>query len=210
MRIADVIVERRSNPELNPKVPFSQQVDAIIKKHGGTINDYWINSSAVDHLGFYGGNKKHPIPWRTRPGQAFDVPTKPFQQQRKYRSAEYATIGTATYSGTGPRNVKYGLWFMPLKAALPSLNDATYTYLRNFVFLVKLKDDAWLQPVDPMGTTRANLIGINPPAGKHKVGQFNRDTNIAVLFEPAFNIVGKWTKQEILNNARREQARQQP
>jgi hypothetical protein len=53
--------------------------------------------------------------------------------------------------------------------------------------------------------TRANLIGIKPPAGKHKVGQYNSYSNIAVFFEPAYKIVGKWTAQEIKNNARREQ-----
>lgn len=205
MKINDVIVERRSNPEVNVKVPLSQQIDAIIKKHGGTIDDYWVSSTQLDKLGFYGGDSTYYRPEITRPGKAPVVPMKPFQSQRKFQSPEYATYAVPIENQPGSVEQKYGLWFMPLKAAFNSLSKATYPYLRNFVFLVKLNDDAWLQPVNLLQKTRTNLIGIRPPAGKHKVGQYNSDSQIAVFFEPAYKIVGKWTKQEILNNARREQ-----
>lgn len=205
MRAQEFVIERRANPEVNVKVPFVQQVDAIIKKNGGTINDYWVSSTDVDRLGFYGGDSTHPKPEVTRPGKAVVVPTEPFKGQRKYHSPEYATYAGSEYSGSGQAQYKYGLWFMPLSFALKSLNNATYPYLRKFVFLVKLNDDAWLQPVDSLQKTRANLIGIKPPPGKHKVGQYNSFSHIAVLFKPAYKIVGKWTGQEIKNNARREQ-----
>lgn len=205
MRVNEIITERRANPEVNVKVPFPQQVRAIIEKNGGTIDDYWVSSTHLDKLGFYGGDGSHPRPEITRPGKAVVVPTEPFKAQRKYHSPEYATYAGSEYSGTGQAQYKYGIWFMPLEASFQSLNNASYPYLRNFVFLVKLNDDAWLQPVDALQKTRANLIGIKPPQGKHKVGQYNPSSNIAVFFEPAYKIVGKWTAQEIKNNARREQ-----
>lgn len=205
MRAAEIITERRSNPEVNVKVPLSQQIDAIIKKHGGTIDDYWVSSTQLDKLGFYGGDSTYYRPEITRPGKAPVVPMKPFHAQRKFHSPEYATYAVPIENQPQNAEQKYGLWFMPLKAAFQSLNNATYPYLRNFVFLVKLNDDAWLQPVSLLQKTRTNLIGIRPSTGKHKVGQYNSDSQIAVFFEPAYKIVGKWTKQEILNNARREQ-----
>lgn len=205
MLVNDIIVERRASPGVNVKVPFAQQVNDIIKKNGGTINDYWVSSTHLDKLGFYGGDSNHPRPEITRPGKAVVVPTKAFQSQRKYHSPEYATYAGSEYSGSGQAQYKYGIWFMPLKACFQSLNNATYPYLRNFVFLVKLNDDAWVQPVDALQKTRANLIGIKPPPGKHKIGQYNSASNIAVFFEPAYKIVGKWTGEEIKNNARREQ-----
>lgn len=204
MRVLEITAEGRSNPALNAKVPLSQQINAIVKKNGGTINDYWVSSTTVDRLGFYGGDSSHPKPEVTRPGKAMVVPTQPFKGQTKYHSPEFATYGGAEYSGNDNVQQKYGLWFMPLKDSFMSLNNGSYPYLRNFVFLVKLNDDAWLQPVNQLQKTRANLIGIRPPAGKHKVGQYNPDSEIAVLFEPAYKIVGKWTKDEIMNNARRE------
>lgn len=204
MRIVDLL-EKRAQPELNPKIPLSQQIHSIMKKYGGTIDDYWVSSTTVDRLGFYGGDKTHPKPEVTRPGKAMVVPTQAFKGQAKYHSPEFATYGGAEYSGSGTTQQKYGLWFMPLKASLRSLENATYPYLREFVFLVKLNDDAWLQPVNSLQKVRANLVGIKPPAGKHKIGQFNPSSNIAVFFEPAYKIVGKWTKSEIVNNARREQ-----
>jgi len=205
MRITDIITERRSNPELNVKVPFGQQIQQAIQKNGGTIDDYWVSSTSVDRLGFYGGDSNYARPEVTRPGKAPVVPTQAFQGQRKFRSPEYATY--AQPIETQPKNVqqKYGIWFMPLKSVQRELVTGMYPYLRNFLFLVKLNDNAWLQPVNTLQNIRANLVGINPPQGKHKVGQYNSSSNIAVFFEPAYKVVGKWTKQEIMNSARRDQ-----
>lgn len=203
MKINDIINEARSNAAMNPKLSLRQQIDAIIKKNGGTINDYWISSTTVDHLGFYGGDKNAPNPATTRPGRAMVTPTQAFKGQTKYMAPEFATYGKDYVAPPGAEQ-KYGIWFMTLKSSLPKLEQGTYPYMRNFVFLVKVNDDAWLQPVDSLQRLRTNLIGIRPPAGKHKVGQFNANSDIAVFFEPAYKIVGKWNAQEIANNSRRE------
>lgn len=204
MKIVELL-ELRSRPEQNLKVSINQQIQEIIKKHGGTIDNYWVSSTGANRLGFYGGDSTFSKPELTRPGKALVVPTEPFKSQMKYHSSEFATYGGAEYSGSGTAQEKYGLWFMPLKYALPQINKNAYEYQRKYLWLVKLNDDAWLQPVNTLQRIRANIIGIKPPAGKRKVGQYNPDSKIAVLFEPAYKIVGKWTSTEIKNNARREQ-----
>ena len=173
--LVNEITERRASPKLNVKVPFSQQVQQIIQRNGGTIDDYWVSSTSVDRLGFYGGDKSYPI---SRPGKAPVVPTQAFQSQRKFRSPEYATY--AVPLDTQPKNVeqKYGLWFMPLKASFQSLNHGMYPYLRKFVWLVKLNDDAWVQPVSALQRTKANLLGAKPPKGQHKIGQQDKKSGI--------------------------------
>jgi hypothetical protein len=77
-------------------------------------------------------------------------------------------------------------------------------FANKFTFLIKLKPDAWLQPIDLLNKARANLVGIKPPAGKRRVGQYNANSKIAVLFEPAFDIVGKWTQEELISSGRRK------
>lgn len=205
MRADEFIFERRSNTAMNVKLPISTQIQQIIQKNGGTIDDYWVSSTTVDRLGFYGGSNRGTNPEVTRPGKAPVVPTKAFQGQRKYRAPEYATY--AQPLDTQPKDTKtqYGLWFMPLKSAIKGLTVGRYPYMREYLFLVKLKDDAWLQPVNTLQKLKANLVGIKPPPGKRKVGQYNSSSNIAVLFEPAFNIVGKWTKEELMRDVRRNQ-----
>lgn len=195
MRILELLTELRSHPAQNPKVLVSQQVKNIIAKHGGTIDDYWIHNSAVDHLGFYGGDKNAVGQGASgapaKPMAAYVVPDKPFSQQLKYTAAERG--------GAAPADAekKHGLWFSPLKPNLGMMDGNFLPFPNKFTFLIKLNDDAWLQPINTAQRVRANLIGINPPKGKRKVGQYNPSSQIAVLFEPAFKIVGKWTQDEL-------------
>jgi hypothetical protein len=195
MKIHELLSELRSNPAQNIKVSVSQQVQDIIKKYGGTIDDYWIHNSAVDHLGFFGGDKNAQRDYwtspRTTPMKAPVVPGKAFSKQLQYTSAERG--GVAPKGGES----KHGLWFSPLKPNLQFMDGGNLPFSNNFTFLIKLNDDAWLQPINLAQKVRTNLIGINPPEGKHKVGQYNPSSHIAVLFEPAFKVVGKWTQEEI-------------
>jgi hypothetical protein len=197
MRIQELLAEKRSHPDLNIKAPVSQQIQAIIAKHGGTADDYWIHNSAVDHLGFYGGDKnavgQGTYGGAATPMKAPVVPGKAFSKQLQYTAAERG--GVAPKGG----EKKHGLWFSPLKPNLKGIDRGFLPFPNKFTFLVKLNDDAWLQPINLLQKARANLIGIKPPAGKKKVGQYNPSTKIAVLFDPAFEIVGKWTEDEISN-----------
>jgi hypothetical protein len=205
MLVNDIITERRRNPDLNIKVPLGQQIQQIIQRNGGTIDDYWVSSTPGDKLGFHGGDNTSARPEATRPGRAPVVPTGALQGQRGFRSAEFATYAVPLDQQPKNTQTKYGIWFMPLKGVQQQLVTGMYPYLKNFLFLVKLNDDAWLQPVNTLQNIRASLVGINPPRGKHKVGQYNPSSDIAVFFEPAYKVVGKWTKAEIKNSVRRDQ-----
>jgi hypothetical protein len=202
MRINEIILEKRSHADINPKVPVSQQVLDLIKKHGGTIDDYWIHNSSVDRLGFYGGNKnakgQGTYGGAAKPMSAYVVPDKAFSSQLKYKAAERG--------GTAPSGAekKPGLWFSPLKPNLKGLDGNYIAFPNKYTFLVKLNDDAWLQPINLAQKIRTTLIGIKPPAGKKKVGQYNPSTQIAVLFDPAFKVIGKWTEQELVNSGMRK------
>lgn len=195
------INELRANPEKNIKLPISQQIMQIVSQNGGTIDDYWIHSSPVDHIGFFGGSKF----------DAVDVSTEPMQGQFKLSNPEFGrdkylrNSPTAQSKGT---KAKPGVWLSPLKKVIKKIDLGRVPYAgafndSGFVFLVKLKDGSWLQPVNKMQMLRTNLVGINPPKGKRKVGIYNPTSGIAVVFEPVWNIVGKWTAQEVKNQATR-------
>jgi len=202
MRAQEFITELRSHAAQNPRIPVSQQVKNIMAKHGGTIADYWIHNSAVDHLGFYGGDKNAQSAdgWSqpARPMKAPVVPGQAFSGQLKYGAAERG------YQAPKDAEKRYGLWFSPLGPNLAHMDGGILPFANKFTFLIKLKPDAWLQPIDLLNKARANLVGIKPPAGKHRVGQYNANSKIAVLFEPAFDIVGKWTQEELISSGRRK------
>lgn len=203
MRIQELVNERRSNPKINPKRTFRQEIMAIVDRHGGELDRYWISSSLVDRLGFYGGDSSHPRPEVTRPGRALVVPTRAFSGQIRFHSPEYATYGGADYTGIGKPQESYGVWFMPLTKSLELLERGQYPYLRNYLFLVKQRDTAWLQPVNSLQRLRANIVGISPPRGQEKVGQYNPSTGIAVFFRPAYDVVGRWTRDELSRSVAR-------
>jgi len=80
MRANDFITELRSHAAQNPRIPVSQQVKNIMATHGGTIADYWIHNSAVDHLGFYGGDKNaQPADGWSQPARPMKAPVVPGQ-----------------------------------------------------------------------------------------------------------------------------------
>jgi len=215
MRANEFIVERRANPDLNVKMPISQQIQQIIQKNGGTIDDYWIHCSPVEHVGFYGGGHtkvdsndpavlprdSSPVGTPDRPMQAKVIPSKPFQGQ----VLNYDNVERGFRNRGKPRaaDEKNGLWLSPLKPNFEYIDNGVLPFQNKFVFLVKLNDDAWVQPVNVLNKIKANLVGIKPPKGKHKIGQYNSSSQIAVIFEPAFKVVGQWTISEIQKQAQR-------
>ena len=79
------LFELRRNPTVNIKQDFYTQISQIIKKNGGSIDDYFIHNSSVDRIGFYGGTSRKPdaSPWEkdSRPMSAPVVRSKPFGKQ---------------------------------------------------------------------------------------------------------------------------------
>lgn len=143
------------------KVSVKDQILADIKKQGGNVNDYYIRFTNVNQLGF-------------SPKQAFgrspDIDDPAFD---------------AHYIGRGKG--KPALWFYPLSYYL---KDSTYLYGTEhpYVWLVKLKSDAWLQPVN------YKTNEVKPaPAGKERVGLL-RLTNppAAIFFKHGWNLVGTY------------------
>jgi len=134
------------------------QIIADVRKNGP--GEYFVRTTAVDRLGFSARQLFGRSPDMDDP--AFDV----------------------DYIGAG--NGRPALWFYPLKDYLKS-NDL-YATESPYVWLVKLKDNAWLQ------TARRGATGVqSAPAGKKRVG-IMRISNppAAIFFEPGFDLIGRY------------------
>ena len=144
------------------KVPsIRQQIIDAVKQKGGSINDYFIRFTDTDKLGF---SAKQGF------GQTPDVDDPKF-------SVDY--IG----QGYGRR----ALWFYPLSYYL---NDKYGTYATDlpYVWLVKLKPNAWMQTVKP----RDNKIQP-APEGKERVGMIRMSKPpAAIFFTHGFDVVGSY------------------
>lgn len=144
------------------KVPsVRNQIIADVKKHGGSADDYFVRYTDADKMGFSA---------RQRFAHTPDVDHPKF-------NVDY--IG----HGEGRRS----LWFYPLKMYLDQ-SKTLYASEQPYVWLVKLKPDAWLQPVN-RGDTQVKAA----PAGKERVGMIRMSQPpAAIFFKPAFDIVGKY------------------
>lgn len=145
---------------LEAKVPsIRDQILADVKKHGP--GDYFVRFTNSDKLGFSA---------RQAFGQTPDVDHPKF-------SIDY--IG----AGTGRR----ALWFYPLSYWLKEKNDA-YATNQPYVWLVKLKPDAWLQTVK----SGDNKIK-DAPQGKERVGILRMSSPpAAIFFTYGFDVVGRY------------------
>ena len=143
------------------KVPsVRDQIIADVKKHGGDINEYFVRFTSMDKLGFSAGQTF---------GQTPDVDDPKFD-------VDY--IGT----GTGRR----ALWFYPLSTYLK--DKQVYASEQPYVWLVKLKPDAWLQTVK-----RGDRQVIPAPQGKQRVGILRKSSPpAAIFFKPGYDVVGKY------------------
>ena len=142
------------------KVSVKDQILQAARKNGGDMDDYFVRFSKVDKLGYSAKQ------WFGR---------SPDADHPKF-DADY--IG----SGVG----KPALWFYPLKFYLAE-RDPYGTEQPN-AWLVKLRPDAWLQPM------KIGQKGIQqPPAGKERVGLIRlTSTPAAIFFKPAFDVVGQF------------------
>ena len=140
------------------KTSIKDQILADVRKNGP--GEYFVRSTAVDKLGYSARQFFGRSPDMDDP--AFDV----------------------DYIGSGKG--RPALWFYPLKEYLKSQD--LYANENPYVWLVKLKPTAWLQPA------RRGTKGVSPaPQGKQRVGIMRMsDSPAAIFFEPAFDVVGRY------------------
>ena len=140
------------------KVSVKDQILADVRKHGA--GEYFVRTTAVDRLGFSA---------RQKFGRSPDMDDANFD---------------VDYIGAGKG--RPALWFYPLKEYLRSKD--LYATESPYVWLVRLRDNAWLQPA------RRGTSGVAPaPQGKQRVG-IMRHSNppAAIFFAPAFDVVGRY------------------
>jgi len=140
------------------KVSIKDQIIADVRKNGP--GEYFVRTTAVDKLGF--SSRQHF-------GRSPDMDDPNFD---------------VDYIGAGKG--RPALWFYPLKDYLN--NNDLYATESPYVWLVKLRDNAWLQPA------RRGAKGVQPaPEGKQRVGIVRMSNPpAAIFFSPAFDVVGRY------------------
>lgn len=135
-----------------------QQIINDVAKYGA--GEYFVRFTSVDKLGF---SAKQTF------GRSPDVDDPDFD-------IDY--IGT----NKGRRAV----WFYPLSFYLKS--KQAYATDSPYIWLVKLRPDAWLQPVKS-GDKKIK----SSPEGKERVGILRASmTPAAIFFKPGFELIGKY------------------
>ncbi len=137
------------------------QIIADIRKHGGDISDYFVRFTDQNKLGFSAKQRFSKTPDIDHPAFDFD----------------------ALGQNVGRRS----LWFYPLSYFLKEQYGA-YATEKPFVWLVKLKPNAWLQPV------KYNTKKFEPaPKGKQRVGILRLSIPpAAVFFTYGFDLIGSY------------------
>lgn len=143
------------------KVSVKDQIINTVKRDGGRPEEYFVRFTDIDKLGFSA---------RQQFGRSLDVDHPDYYPD---------------YIGAGKGNP--ALWFYPLKTYI-SDNDL-YAIEKPYVWLVRLKPNAWLQPVDAKTTTKQEA-----PQGKERVGMMKniRPFPAAIFFKHGFDVVGKF------------------
>jgi len=138
-----------------------EKVLAAVKKDGGNINDYFIRFTNIDQLGFSG---------KQLFGKSPDVDDPKF-------SIDYI----------GANKGRRAIWFYPLAYYLRP-NAEPYATESPYVWLIKLKPNAWLQVV------KSDKAKIEPaPPGKERVGIIRMShTPAAIFFRPGYDLVAKF------------------
>lgn len=136
-----------------------EQIISDIKRHGP--GDYFIRFTDSDKLGFSDRQAFSKTPDVDHPN--FDV--------------DYI----------GKNQGRRAIWFYPLEYYLKQGKDA-YASSHPYVWLVKLKPNAWLQTV-----RRGDNKIETPPKGKERVGIMRlSNPPAAIFFTYGFDIVGKY------------------
>jgi len=140
------------------KISIKDQIMRDVRKHGP--GEYFVRFTRLDQLAFSGKQKF---------GRSPDLDDPKF-------SVDYIGAGKG----------RPALWFYPLKEYLDA--DELFASQHPYVWLVKLKPNAWLQKVD------TNTKGIiDAPQGKERVGMLRMSRPpAAIFFRPGFDVVGKY------------------
>jgi hypothetical protein len=85
------------------------------------------------------------------------------------------------------RGGRPALWFYPLRYYLSGKNAELFASEYPYVWLVRIRPDAWLQPID-------KWLKKKQPVGKRRVGilKFDAGVPMAVFFQPAFDVIDRW------------------
>ena len=142
-------------------VDVNQALLQTARARGGNVDDYFVRLTDIDKLGYSA---------RQAIGRSPDVDHPDFN---------------IDYIGRGIG--RPAQWFYPLRYYLKNKQDL-FAADKPYVWLVRLKPDAWLQPVD------VKTKKIEPaPAGKQRVG-IMRQSHVpaAIFFQPGFEVVDRW------------------
>ena len=139
---------------------IKEQLLNAVRRDGGNLNEYFVRFTDIDKLGY--SNRQ----WF---GKTPDVDHPEF-------SVDY--IGHSV----GRR----ALWFYPLEVFLK--RHHVYASEQPYVWLVRIKPDAWLQPV------RSGDREVMPaPEGRERVGILRySQVPAAIFFKPGFKLVERF------------------
>ena len=140
---------------------IQNQIVADVRKHGGSANEYFVRFTDSERPGFSARQLFGKTPDVDHPD--FDI----------------------DYIGSGKG--RPALWFYPLSTYLKS-NQDVYAGNQPYVWLVRLKPNAWLQTVK----RSSNLVEPAPP-GKQRVGILRMSIPpAAIFFTNGFDIIGRY------------------
>lgn len=144
------------------RISIKNQIINDVQKHGGNVDEYFVRFTNADKLGFSGRQTFGLFP---------DVDDPKFDVDR------------IASQSTGRRV----LWFYPLKFYLKA-DEQVYGINSPYAWLVKLKPNAWLQPVK-----RGDNKVQQAPQGKQRVGILRMsEPPAALFFETGFDLVGRY------------------
>lgn len=143
--------------------PVRSQIIADVRKHGGSPAQYFVRFTDVDKIGF--SDRQH------------------FKRHLDVDDPDFTITGIGTEGG------RRALWFYPLGEYLKQSAQGQYAMDMPYVWLVKIKPNAWLQPVGYKDKREVQPA----PAGKQRVGLLKGGLlPQAVFFAPAFDVIGRY------------------
>ena len=159
MRATDFITERQV-PSIRGQI-----LDAV-HRDGGKAGEYFVRFTDIDKIGFSDQQK--------------------FKRHLDVDAPEFTTSGIGNIIRQQGRRA---LWFYPLREYLKQSMQGQYAMDFPYVWLVRIRPDAWLQPVGP-----SDRRVIQPaPRGKRRVGLLKGGISPqGVFFEPAFDVIARF------------------